>query len=304
VGGEGSDADLALLALGGDVAALAALLERCRPSLYAAAVALLNSRADAMDAVQDTFVIALLRFGDLRDVGAARAWLHTVLRNVCRTRLRQRREVPSATIPDRVSSGVDPEQALDAHAMRDWVWHCLNMLSPEERLTLMLRHFSRCDSYEAIAAVTAVPVGTVRSRLNRARTRMADALMATVATAPMSQARLESARRRQWEDFYRAVHESPTPRTYRDLFAANVEVNDPAGRWQGIKDWSTEERAAISIGVRANVVGLLASRDITVLEINFENPAAWADHCPPQATFIHRLQDGRSTRLQIYYPHF
>jgi DNA-directed RNA polymerase specialized sigma24 family protein len=49
------------LARAGDIQALAALLERCRPSLYATAIRLLANRADALDAVQDTFVVALLR---------------------------------------------------------------------------------------------------------------------------------------------------------------------------------------------------------------------------------------------------
>src|SRR5262249_17860397 len=56
-----SDAELGSLARAGDMTALAGLLERCRPSLYATAVGLLGNRADALDAVQDTFVIALLR---------------------------------------------------------------------------------------------------------------------------------------------------------------------------------------------------------------------------------------------------
>ena len=93
-----SEAELGSLARGGDVQALAGLLERFRPSLYAAAVGLLGNRADALDAVQDTFVIALLRLDGLRHAGAARAWLHAVLRNVCLMRIRQRREIPSAEV--------------------------------------------------------------------------------------------------------------------------------------------------------------------------------------------------------------
>ena len=49
-------------------------------------------------------------------------------------------------------------------------------------------------------------------------------------------------------------------------------------------------------------MNVLASSDITVLEIDFCNPAEWPGHCPPQATFIHRLSDGRTRQLQIHYP--
>src|SRR5262252_3035427 len=75
-----SDAELASLARGGEVEALAALLERYRPSLYAAAIGLLRNRDDALDAVQETCVVALARLGVLRDPEAAGGWLHAVLR--------------------------------------------------------------------------------------------------------------------------------------------------------------------------------------------------------------------------------
>jgi len=296
-----SDAELGSLARAGDVQALAGLLERCRPSLYATAVGLLGNRADALDAVQDTFVIALVRLDGLRHPGAARAWLHAVLRNVCLMRIRQRREIPSAAVE---LPGVlpGPEEALDNHVMREWVWQALDSLSAEERLAVMLRHFTRCTSYAAIARVTAAPVGTVRSRLNRARARLADALMATVAGTPMSHASAAAAQRQQWNQFYRVLHERPIPRTYEELFAPDVDVRDPAGHWHGINAWSAEEREAITLGVRAKIVNVLASSDITVLEIDFCNPAEWPGHCPPQATFIHRLSDGRTRQLQIHYP--
>jgi len=296
-----SDAELGSLARAGDVQALAGLLERCRPSLYAAAIGLLGNRADALDAVQDTFVIALVRLAELRHAGAARAWLHTVLRNVCLMRVRQRREIPSAGVelPDVVPG---PEEALEGHVMREWVWHALDGLSADERLAIMLRHFTRCTSYAAIARVSAVPVGTVRSRLNRARARLAEALMATAAGTPLSHTGIVAAQRRQWEEFYRIIHDRPVPRTYQALFAPDVDVRDPAGHWRGVTAWSAEERAAITLGVRAKIMDVFASGGITIVEIDFSNPAEWPDHCPPQATFIHRLNGGRSCQLRIHYP--
>jgi hypothetical protein len=53
--------------------------------------------------------------------------------------------------------------------------------------------------------------------------------------------------------------------------------------------------------VRAEIVGLAASRDLTVLEIDFTNPPWAPDHCPASSTFVHRLDHGRSARVDIYY---
>src|SRR5262249_13701829 len=147
------EAELGSLARAGDVEALAALLERFRPSLYAAAIGMLGNRADALDAVQDTYLTALLRVGDLRDGAAARAWLHAVVRNVCLMRIRQRRELPSDSV-EPPGAAPDPADALDEHVMREWVWQALDTLPVDERVAVMLRYFSRCTSYDAIARVT------------------------------------------------------------------------------------------------------------------------------------------------------
>ena len=294
-------AELGSLARGGDVQALAALLERCRPSLYGTAIGLLRNRADALDAVQDTFVIALVRVEDLRDGAAARAWLQAVVRNVCLMQIRQQRELPSGSV-EPPGTVPEPWEALDGHLMRDWVWHALDALPADEQLTVLLRYFTRCESYGAIARVTGVPVGTVRSRLNRARSRLADALVRASTDEAPSRSAVEADRREQWEGFYCAVHERPAAGTYRDLFADDVDVRDRSGHWSGVETWSAHEREAIAAGVRATVVDVLAGNDVTVVEIDFTNPAEWPDHCPPQATFVHRLDDGRSRRLRIHYP--
>src|SRR5215813_5266057 len=94
-----SDASLVALAQTGEVEAFTGLLERYRPSLYAAAIGLLRNRDDAHDAVQDTYVTALVAIGTLRDPTAAGGWLHTILRNSCLGRIRRSgREVPHADV--------------------------------------------------------------------------------------------------------------------------------------------------------------------------------------------------------------
>jgi RNA polymerase sigma factor (sigma-70 family) len=296
-----SDADLAALACAGEVEALAALLERYRPSLYAAAIRLLRNRHDALDAVQETCVIALVRIGLLRDPEAVGGWLHAVLRNTCLMRLRRgTREmpVPEVAVP-KLAPG--PEDVLDEQALRDWLWAGLDALRPDDRLAVMLRYFSRCDDYKAIAAISGVPVGTVRSRLNRARSQLSAALLKTATGSALSQASLEAHRRAEWEHFYSQLHQSPVPSTYRDTYAPDVDVRDTVGHWSGIDAWSAHEREAIALGVRAQIISVWASNDLTILEIDFSNPAWAPDHCPPRSTFVHRLADGRSKRLDIHY---
>ena len=79
-----TDRELVLRAQAGEVAALGMLLERHEAVLKAAALRRLRDLAAADDAVQETFVLALRRVGELRDAPAARAWLLAILHNVCR----------------------------------------------------------------------------------------------------------------------------------------------------------------------------------------------------------------------------
>jgi RNA polymerase sigma-70 factor (ECF subfamily) len=216
-------------------------------------------------------------------------------------RLRQRRELPCAEV-ELPGTTADPEEALGQHALREWLWCALDALAPDERLTVILRYFTRCQTYEAIARLTAVPIGTVRSRLNRGRSWLAYALKETASGTPASHRQLEAERHEQWQDFYRTLHEHPTPCTYGELFARDVDVRDRYAHWTCIRDWSAHEREAIDLGVRASFVGLIVATDVTVIELDLTNPAVAPDHRPPQATFVHHLARGRSQRLRIHYP--
>lgn len=300
-GHEVSDAALVIAAQHGQLTALATLFDRHRAGLYAAAIGLLRDPHEAADAVQDTFVTALTRIHTVHDPAAIRGWLRAVAQNACLMRLRQRRPVYVGELPDRADPGHDPDRLIEARFARDAIWASLRSLTEEERITLVLRHFSRCPSYAAIAEVTAVPVGTVRSRLHRAHQRLADALQAQAGSTSHDQQRLESERRANWEGFYEVVLHAPEPRTYRPLFHDDVQVREWATTWTGIHDWIAVERPAIELGVTASVVAVLAAHDITVLEIDFTNPPEAPDHCPPRATFVHRLNRGRTSHLAIHH---
>ena len=149
--------------------------------------------------------------------------------------------------------------------------------------------------------MTGVPVGTVRSRLNRARSVLATSLQKEADDSLVSREVLEQSRRADWESCYADLHERPVPRTYRATYAADVVVSDLNNTWRGIRERSDHERDAIVLGVRARIVDVVAGSDVTVLEIDFTNPDWAADHCPPRSTFVHHLTDGRSGRLAIQY---
>src|SRR5919112_1152178 len=179
-----SDSELARAAQGGDAASLGILLERHRAPLHALALRFLGHGPDAQDAVQDAFLIALRTIERLREPEAVGGWLRGILRNVCLRRLRETRG--EVSLDERAQQNVEErsfepsaEEYIDRLALREWVWAALYELPEVLRVTAMLRYFSSYSSYEEISAVLGVPVGTVRSRLNQVKVKLAEALLKT-----------------------------------------------------------------------------------------------------------------------------
>jgi RNA polymerase sigma-70 factor (ECF subfamily) len=129
---------------------------------------------DADDVVQEAYLRALRYLDGLRgDDG--RAWLLTIVRRTCFTWLAQRRgghEIPTLTVEDEPDDAAStPEALLIQHADRTMVRAAIEALPLEFREVLVLREFEDL-SYKEIAAVIDVPLGTVMSRLARARERL------------------------------------------------------------------------------------------------------------------------------------
>jgi RNA polymerase sigma factor (sigma-70 family) len=136
---------------------------------------LTKNEADAEDVVQDASVRALRFFSSLRGEDA-RAWLLTIVRNTWYGRF-PRRESPDHTTSveemsdDRPDSGLDPEALLMQQRAVEEVRAAIEQLPVDFREVIVLRELEGL-SYKEIAAVIGIPMGTVMSRLARARERL------------------------------------------------------------------------------------------------------------------------------------
>ena len=146
---------------------------------------LTRNDADAEDVVQDACVRAVRFFSSLRDEDA-RAWLFTIVRNTWYSRVSRRagktEAVPLDMSTDEPTDGaLDPEaRLLQQHTVAQ-VRDALEQLPTDFREVLVLREIEGM-SYKEIAAVVQVPIGTVMSRLARARDRLAAMLKPPPAT--------------------------------------------------------------------------------------------------------------------------
>jgi RNA polymerase sigma-70 factor (ECF subfamily) len=158
--------------------------------LYSYGLVLSRNQAEAEDLVQETCLRALRAMERLRPDSNVKSWLFTILRNIWLNQLRQRKTVPDIVEldsdehgPNRaVDSSKDPHAAYVSDLERDHVWHAIGQLPLESREVVLLREYEEL-SYEEIAAMLQCPVGTVMSRLARARSKLRDLLVA-IATAP------------------------------------------------------------------------------------------------------------------------
>ncbi|WP_433965896.1 sigma-70 family RNA polymerase sigma factor [Tunturiibacter gelidiferens] len=155
--------------------------------LYSYARVLTRNHAEAEDLVQETYVRAMQAMGRLRADSNMKSWLFTILRNVWFNKLRKWRNGPQMVeieVEDGVSNGiVEPSKnAYDLYVSKletAQVRAAIQELPVEFREIILLREYEDL-SYLEIASVLDCPVGTVMSRLGRARAKLRTLLSETL----------------------------------------------------------------------------------------------------------------------------
>ncbi len=161
---EAGELELLQRSLNGDLEAWGEIVSRYKEATFGIAVAILRNRADAEDAVQDAFVRAYER---LRRYDLSRkfsTWLFTVTANVAKNALRKRRREPQ---PKEVWAA-DPAQMVWHEDMEKGVREAVWGLPESYRAPLVLRYWHDLP-LEEISVVLGMRLGTVKTRLHRAR---------------------------------------------------------------------------------------------------------------------------------------
>jgi len=146
---------------------------------------LLRDERAAEDAVQEACLRALRYLDALRD-GDARPWLLGIVRNTCFSALERSRRAPEQVEFDEAAfdaalaapAADEPPERLQQRRMQTLVDAAIRALSPPLREVIVLREFEELEVAQ-IAAIVAVPAGTVMSRLSRAREKLRAALVST-----------------------------------------------------------------------------------------------------------------------------
>ena len=179
---ETTELDLLLKAQKNDIAAFESLIAPYTSQLLTHAFRLLKNQEDAEEALQDTYLKTYNSIKTFEGISSFKTWLYKILTNVCLDMLRKQKRQPQTTnihatdengeheviIPDDTYS---PEISAQKTAAHEALEKALQSLNEEHRITVMMRDIEGL-SYEEIATATGQNVGTVKSRINRARSQL------------------------------------------------------------------------------------------------------------------------------------
>jgi RNA polymerase sigma-70 factor (ECF subfamily) len=151
-------------------------------ALYRYAYRLAGSEADAQDLTQETFCKAQQQLRQLRDPDRAKQWLYSILRNAYLHKIRADKNHRLVSL-DHVGDLPQPPPGPDTEVEPDRLQQALNDLREEFRTPIILFYFEEF-SYRDIAAEMDLPLGTVMSRLARAKAYLRDRLQTVAPPSP------------------------------------------------------------------------------------------------------------------------
>lgn len=169
----------------GDLPAFNQLILHYQGLAYNVAYRILDETDAASDATQDGFIKAFQRISQYRG-GSFKAWLLRIITNTCYDALRAQKRRPTSSLeseededPDHDARWLDPGERPEAYVVRQElagaIQAAIQQLPPDQRITLILSDIEGLD-YQEIADATHTALGTVKSRLSRARARLRDLL--------------------------------------------------------------------------------------------------------------------------------
>jgi RNA polymerase sigma-70 factor (ECF subfamily) len=167
-----------------DAAAFEWLVRTHQDRVYDFCVRMLADREEASDLAQEIFVSIHANLDKFRRDAKLSTWIFRIARNHCINRLKYLRRrgrghveevgsVPEATLAEAAPAARKPDELIDAQREQELIQKAIARLDEAQRSLVVLRDIEGL-SYEEIAEVTDLPMGTVKSRIHRARERLAE----------------------------------------------------------------------------------------------------------------------------------
>ncbi|HLF26506.1 MAG TPA: sigma-70 family RNA polymerase sigma factor [Anaerolineae bacterium] len=180
----------------GDLDAFNTLVVAYQHQIFNLAYRIMGDEASAADVTQEAFISAYKHMASFRGE-SFKAWMYRIVTNACYDELRRRKRRPATSLEGLVDNSdteieydipdhsMSPESHVEQREMTRAIQAGIDLLPPDQRMTLVL-----CDvqgmRYDEIALITGANLGTVKSRLSRARAKLRDHLLASGELLPES----------------------------------------------------------------------------------------------------------------------
>ena len=181
----------------GNIDAFNTLILHYQDSVYNTALRILGDEDQAADAAQEAFISAFKSINSFRG-GSFKAWLMRTVTNACYDELRRQKRRPTTPLEPDTDDGEEmdsprwladpsmtPAQKSEADELEHAIQHCLNNLPLEFKTVVVMADIQGMD-YTEVAASVRVPLGTIKSRLARARLRLRECLQGFAELLPAS----------------------------------------------------------------------------------------------------------------------
>lgn len=171
------------LAKDGNISAFEKLIYQHQKSVYNMAFSMLGNREDAYDAAQEVFIRVFKSLPGFREQASFSTWVYRITKNVCLDEIRKNKKRNTVSIDQETDygdgpvkmqiedSGPTPDESAERNELVKKVQEGIAKLPEQHRLIIIMRDIQNL-SYEEIAGILKCPEGTVKSRINRARTAL------------------------------------------------------------------------------------------------------------------------------------
>ncbi|WHH59938.1 sigma-70 family RNA polymerase sigma factor [Petroclostridium sp. X23] len=173
---------------GGDMAAFEQLIENYQKKVFNIAYRILGNPDDASDMAQEVFLKVYKSISNFKEESSLSTWIYRIATNVCLDEVRKRKKAAVVSINSTIQledgeinvqmedEGPGPDQLVEEKELREEVRKAIESLNDEHKVAIILRDINGF-SYEEISNILQCSLGTVKSRINRARNALKNILL-------------------------------------------------------------------------------------------------------------------------------
>lgn len=273
----------------GDEEAWNILYQHYYPKLYATALRICGAVPETKDLIQDSFVTAYLKLSQLKEISNFESWVRKILMRNCYrliNRNRKRTQTYLNTITEQQLKE-DIELQFEKFPLFYRLYNVLSELSESLRSVVLLHYFSSFTSYNEIATILSIPVGTVRSRLNEARAKLTDKWK-----QPLSKSTYNKQECEEWNHFYFETYSNlhfndNEKNKFLHHLGKSVKIFFPGGMldvgYRAFENLIIDDKKH---GSWLQPIQVLTCGNISVIEAVHFNSAEHPNHCPPKSIAV------------------